>query len=439
MKKQMILCTVAFSALMLSLAGCGSGNDSKASDGKTKVTFWAAPNPPNLKYWQSMAEKYEKENKDVDVEVTQMKESPTSEATLQSAIASQTAPTLSENITRSFGAQLQESKALVDFTKVDGYDELVEKRNMSETIKSWEFSDGGQYVLPLSSSPIMIAWRKDILDELGFTEAPKTYSDVYEVGKKLKEKYPDKFIFANDGFADPTAWLRWLDFFPFYEAASKGAGFVEGKKYVADEGATKDVLSFANKLKEDKLVITEQLKDAFETGKAVATFFSPANLPGWNERFPELKYGETYYVTAPTVPDNMKDERDIYTFGNTKGVVMYAQATKEEQIAGMDFLKFVYGSADNDMELLKTTSSLPSRDDALTNEAFTNFYKENPVFEPFAEITPFGAPPMDSAKFNEIQTKIGEEAWIPAIQGKKEADKGWTDLTKSVEEILGNE
>lgn len=439
MKKQVILTTVALSALVLGLAGCGSGNDSKASDGKTKVTFWAAPNPPNLKYWELMAEKYEKENKNVDVEVTQMKESPTSEATLQSAIASKTAPTLSENITRSFGAQLQESKALVDFTKVDGYDELVEARHMTNTIKSWEFSDGGQYVLPLSSSPIMIAWRKDILDELGFKEAPKTYSDVYEVGEKLKEKYPDKFIFANNGFADPTAWLRWLDFFPYYEAASKGAGFVEGKDYVADETATKEVLTFANKLREDKLVITEEFKDAFETGKSVAVFFSTANLPGWNERFPELKYNETFTVTPPTLPDNMADEKDVYTFGNSKGVVMYAQASKEEQKAGMDFLKFVYSSADNDMELLKTTSSIPSRDDVLTNESFIKFYEENPVFEPFAQVTPFGTPPMDSSKFNEIQTKIGEEAWIPAIQGKKDADKGWTDMTKSIEEILGNE
>ena len=60
-----------------------------------------------------MAADFEKQNEDITVEVSQMKESPSSEATIQSAIASNTAPTLSENINRSFAAQLAASQAIL--------------------------------------------------------------------------------------------------------------------------------------------------------------------------------------------------------------------------------------------------------------------------------------------------------------------------------------
>lgn len=441
MRKKLFLPLLSLLAILGFVTGCGGDKEAGAakSAGKTTITFWAAPNPPNLKYWQEMAKDFEAQNDSINVEVTQMKESPTSEAGIQSAIASNTAPTLSENITRSFGAQLKDSKAVVDFTKVDGYSDLVKGRNMMETIENWKFSDGGEYVIPLSASPIMLGWRKDILAELGFNEAPKTYSDVLEVGKKLKEKYPDKFIFSNAGFTDPTAWLRWLDFFPFYEAASGGANFVAGDKYVADEKATKEVFEFISTLKQQNLVVTEEMKDPFETGNSLATFFSPANLPGWNERYPELVYNETFYVTPPTYPDALKDTEEIYTYGNAKGVVLYAQASKEEQKAAMEFLRFVFGNPENDRKLLEITSSLPSRDDALTNEAFTAFYKENPVFESFAQITPFGTPAMDNGKFNDVQEALGEEGWIPAVQGKKKVDKAWKDMSKKINETLNNE
>ena len=47
-----------------------------------------------------------------------MKESPTSEAGIQSAIAGKSAPTMSENINRGFAAQLSESKALVPLDEI---------------------------------------------------------------------------------------------------------------------------------------------------------------------------------------------------------------------------------------------------------------------------------------------------------------------------------
>ena len=142
------------------LSACGGNpEDSAANDGKTNITFWAAPNPTQLKYWQEMADEFEKQNEDITVEVTQMKESPSSEATIQSAIASNTAPTLSENINRSFAAQLAASEAILPLEQQASFDTIVEDRNMKQTIDSWKFSDDSQYVLPVYSNPILFGWR----------------------------------------------------------------------------------------------------------------------------------------------------------------------------------------------------------------------------------------------------------------------------------------
>lgn len=429
---------VGVSALLLGtvvLTGCGnSGKDDSAKDGKTKVTFWAAPNPPQLKYWEEMAKEFEKENKDITVEVTQMKESPSSEATIQSAIASKTAPTLSENINRSFAAQLAASKAILPLEKQDKFSSVVDKRNMTKSIESWKFSDDSQYVLPVYSNPILFGWRLDTLKELGFNEVPKTYSELLAVADKVKTT--DKALWAKKDLADPTAWMRWFDFFPLYNAASKGATFVEDNKFVGDKTAMEDVFGLMSTLSKDKVLRTGEATDPFENADSVMTDLSPWTFPNWAEKYPEMKFGENYTVTTPVVPDSMKDEEHVSTYADAKGIVMYAQATKEEQAAAMDFLEFVYGDEKHDMKLLEMTSLIPARDDATENAAFKDYFEKNPAMKVYAENVPYAVPAMDNEKYNDIQQAFGEQAWVPVVRGEKNADAAYTDAKKAVEGAL---
>lgn len=430
---------VGVSALVLGatlLSGCGnsSKDDKSSSNGKTEITFWAAPNPTQLKYWEGMAKEFEKTDKTITVKVSQMKESPSSEATIQSAIASKTAPTLSENINRSFAAQLAVSKAIVPLQKQDSFDEIVSARKMDKTIESWKFSDGNQYVLPVYSNPILFAWRLDTLKELGFNEVPKTYSEALAVAEKLKGT--DKALWAKKDIADPTAWMRWFDFFPLYDAASKGANFVEGNKFVADKDATVDVFEFMSTLSKDKVLRTTESTDPFENGDSVMTDIGPWTFPNWAEKYPELKFGENYTVTTPVVPDNMKNEKHVSTYADAKGIVMYAQATKEQQKAAMKFLKFVYSNEKNDMKWLEATSLIPARDDATENAIFTEFFEKNPYLKVYAENVPYAIPAMDNEKYNDIQQKFGEEAWVPVVRGEKTANDAYTDAKKAVEGVL---
>lgn len=417
------------------LAACSTGNDGEeesTKDGVTTIDFWAAPNPPQQKYWQQMADQFNAEHDDIKVEVSAIKESPTSEASIQSALAGEGAPTISENINRGFAAQLADSKALVPLNELEGWDELIEGRSMTETVEAWKFSDGNQYVMPIYSNPMLFGWRIDILNELGFEEAPKTYSEVIEVVQKLKDKYPDKFLWAKPDLADPTAWKRWFDFFMLYNGASEGNNFIEGNDFVASEDAAKDVFGFFAELEENDGILLKQSTDPFETGLGIFADIGPWTFNYWEEKFPKMKYGETFTLAPPPVPDGSSTE-NVKTFADAKGLVIFASAPEAEQKAAMEFLTWVYSDPENDVAWLEETNLPPARDDMSTNDMFKSFLEENPAIVPYAEAIKNGIPSIDNPKYNELQTLIGQHAVNPLVKGETTPEEAWNNMKQAIE------
>ncbi|OCA88334.1 sugar ABC transporter substrate-binding protein [Bacillus sp. FJAT-27225] len=434
------LASVALSAVLSVsvLAACSNDSDTSgggSKDGKTTIEFWAAPNPTQQVYWKEVADEFNKEHSDIQVNVSPMKESPTSEASIQSAIAGGSAPTMSENINRGFAAQLAESKALLPLDEFEGWEEIKKNRNMEETMKGWEFADGHQYVLPMYSNAMLFGWRLDVLKELGYNEPPKTYSEMLDVAEKLKQKYPDKYVWAKADLADPTAWKRWFDFFMLYDAASDGNKFVEGQEFTADKKAGEQVLGFVDDLRKADALMVRQAKDPFESGLGIFTDVGPWTIPFWEEKFPEMKYNETFTLAAPPVPDGMSTE-NVKTFADTKGIVVYASATKEQQKAAATFMNWVFSNPENDAKWLEKTSLPPARDDLTENEAFKAFFDNNPALQPYAAAVPNAIPPMDNAKYNDIQTFIGQQAFNPVVKGEKDPETAWKDMEKAIEGAL---
>ncbi len=417
------------------LAGCSTGNssnkDTSTKNGVTTIDFWAAPNPTQQVFWKNMATQFMKENKDIKVKVSPMKESPTSEASIQSAIAGGSAPTISENISRGFAAQLADSKALVPLDQMAGYDKVLKERHMENTIKGWKFSDGHQYVLPVYSNAMLFGWRIDILKQLGINKMPQTYSEVYDAAKKLKAKYPEKFIWATPDLADPTAFKRWFDFFMLYDAASNGNNFIEGKKLVADDKAGINTLTFLNKLQSQNALMTKQVKDPFENGVGIFSSIGPWTFTAWKQNYPKMQYKKTYDLSVPPVPDNMEGKH-VSTFADTKGLVIYASATKAQQKAAMKFVQWVYSKPANDLAWLKKTDLPPARDDLSTNAAFKDFFNKNPELVPYAKEIPYAIPAIDNSKYNELQTFIGQDAVNPIVKGQAEPKPAWNKMKQAI-------
>ncbi|MEA3454318.1 MAG: ABC transporter substrate-binding protein, partial [Candidatus Caldatribacteriota bacterium] len=139
---------------------------------QVKVTYWTAPNPPQEVFWRNLAEKFNASQNKINVYVTAMVETPSSESTITNALAGGKAPAASGNIFPGFGATLANSEAVVALDTLPGFDEIIEKRAMKEIIEGWKFADGHVYILPVYANAMLFGWRIDALKELGFKEAP---------------------------------------------------------------------------------------------------------------------------------------------------------------------------------------------------------------------------------------------------------------------------
>lgn len=401
-----------------------------------EATFWSAPNPTQEVFWREMAQAFMRERPDIKIDVRAMAESPTSEATILTAIAGGTAPAGSENIFIGFGAQLYESKALVPLDTLPGWDEIIKARGMQEAIKGWQFPDGHYYILPIYSNAMLFGWRIDTLRELGYQQPPRTYSGVFEVGQRLKQARPRSFVLARAELLDTTWWQRWFDFFMLYYAASQGKPFVTGKNVTADSAAAIGVFRFYQELNKRNLLLTRPSTDPFPTGVSIWSDIGPWTFPDWKQRFPEMKLGQTFVLTRPPVPDSYPAGEPIRTFADAKGLVLYAQAPKAQRDAVWEFIRWVFTHPDSDLKWLQATSLPPVRGDLATSPVFAAYFREHPELVPYAEALPFATPPFASPRVTDVQTALGEAGLVPAVRGTKTPEQAWADAKAAMEAVL---
>ncbi|MBO2518365.1 MULTISPECIES: extracellular solute-binding protein [Limnochorda] len=402
----------------------------------TEVTFWSAPNPPQEVFWRQMAERFNASQDEIRVTVRAMAESPSSEATILTALAGGTAPTGSENIFIGFGSQLFESGALVPLDTLPGWEELIKARNMEQSIEAWKFPDGHYYILPIYANAMLFGWRIDLLKELGYQEPPRTYSEVIEVGRRLRERDRSMFLLARPALAQNTWWERWFDFLLLYNAASDGQPFISGADITADEEAAIGVLQFYKELNDHQLLLTRTVTDPFATGLSIWQELGPWTFSDWAERFPELQYGVHFTLTPPPVPDHVPADQPVKTFADAKGLVIYAQSSPEEQQALFEFIRWVFSDPANDLEWLEVTGLPPVRDDLAANPVFQEFFEANPVLRPYAEALPYAVPPFTNSRFADIQTTLSDEGLLPVLAGRKSPETAWRDAKAAIQAIL---
>lgn len=59
-------------------------------------------------------------------------------------------------------------------------------------------------------------YRKDVFDQLGITEFPKTIDELYDVCAKIKAAYPDKIIISCNGMGTTSPGSALTGFFQAY-------------------------------------------------------------------------------------------------------------------------------------------------------------------------------------------------------------------------------
>lgn len=445
----MFLVTAMTAALAV---GCGSDGKSEggksSSGGKITVDFWTAPQQVQYDLWESRAQafnetKTEIDGKVIEVKVQQMPETPSSEAGIQNAIATGTAPAVSENINRGFAATLAESGVVYDLSEEDWFKKVVEDKKITETMENWAI-DGKQYVLPLYVNPMVWQWNMKGLKVLGYDKAPETVAEFVDVMKKFGENKDAlaevgvTHSFYRPSLARPDQyWDRWFDFMMIYNGVSGGKSIVEGNKLTMDKDAAIEAMevlgTFGNSIQQGELssIWVEQ------NPSVLVSINAPWEISLYREN--NIVYGENY-VYGPALVKNAGD--NPYNFADSKGLAFYkAENVSEEQHKGaVEFVKWVYSeerSAESDVEWLNATTMLPVRGDLNENEAFTEIMNEYPELAALAPWVPYAIPGLATAKDADIWTAFTEVGTAPYMNEVVNAEPGNApDATSYIEAAM---
>lgn len=444
-----VISALALSTMMVtSLVGCSGGNNEGASSGDTiTVNFWTAPQKVQYDFWTNKAEAFNATNtkvgdKVVKLEVQQMPETPSSEAGIQNALATGTAPAISENINRGFATTLAQSEAVYSLENEDWFKDIVKNRALESVMPGWEI-EGSQYVIPMYVNPMVLQWNTKALKELGFDKAPETKAEFDSVIAKFNEN-KDKMsaigvthVFYRNSLIRPDQWWdRSSDFQNIYLAFSGGKSWVEGNKLVLDKEIAKESFEFFGSL--GNTLLTSEVPNiwAEENPQVLFTIAAPWEIQALREG--GKVYGENY-TYGPMIVKNQGDTP--YNYADAKGLVLYKadNITDEIHQGAVEFMKWLYNeenSAKTDLEWLEATTMLPVRGDLLENEEFSKYLAENEELKALAGQVEYAIPGMPHDKMAQIQEALGNSlaAYLETTLSSDALTV--TDATKYVDEAF---
>ena len=446
MKRRGMALFLAALTATTSFAGFGA-SEVKAAD-EIVVDFWTAPQQVQYDYWETNAESFNATNTQIDgktikVKVQQMPESPSSEAGIQNAIATGSAPAVSENINRGFAATLAASDVVYDLSGEEWFNDVIDARQMGEIMEKWAIDDK-QYVLPIYVNPMVWQWNMKGLQVLGYDKAPETVDEFNEVMKAFAEKKDElaaegiTHSFYRPSLTRPDQyWDRWFDFMMIYNGVSQGKSVVEGNKLTMDKDdavkAMEVIGTFGNTIQQGELssIWVE------EKPSVLVSINAPWEISLYREN--NKVYGEDY-VYGPALVNS--EGETPYNYADSKGLTFYkTENISEEQHEGaVEFVKWLYNkenSAKTDLAWLEATTMLPVRGDLNENTEFGDMMKEYPELSALAQWVPYAIPGLATDKDEDIWTEFTESCTDPYMNDVVSAEPGSApDATSYVEAAM---
>ncbi|RKX44873.1 MAG: carbohydrate ABC transporter substrate-binding protein [Thermotogae bacterium] len=401
--------------------------------GAVTLTFWTAPNPNQEAFWKPLVEQWNKEHPDVQIEWKTIPAAGSSEEAILTAIAAGQAPDICTNIFSGFAAQLIEEDVLVPFDEEFGKDfwVLVGARQMESVIEGWAYK-GHHYVIPIYANPMLMWWRKDVLQELGYDKPPRTYSEVYELAKKYAvpgEKYAMIVLKGRNW------WDRWFDFITFYYAASGGKAYidVEKGKAVFNNEYGKKVAEFIYTMFKNKWTAVDWGAEfALNNLRALGSLMGPWSINWAKENYPDVY--NNLWLAPPLVPDDYPTNAPIKTFADTKGLVMFKSCKHKKE--AFEFIKWVFSNPQNDVKWIEKTKMPPARADLGTNPLFAKFMEEDPYFAAYASQVGNAVPPALITTTIDVQEAMTTFLTEPLMYLKATPEEALSKAVKEINKLL---
>lgn len=412
---------ILFIVLLLTLALLAIGKE---------IVLWTAPNPLQEAFWKELVTEWNSAHPDIQIKWSTIPAAGSSEEAILTSVAAGKSPDVCTNIFSGFAAQLIEAGQLVPLESLPGFWDLMDQRHMRTIVERWKLY-GHYYVFPIYSNPMMVWWRKDILQELGYEKPPRTYSEIYELSKKFSvpnEKFGMRVIMGRNW------WDRWFDFITYYYAASGGKPYldVEKGRAVFNNEYGLAVANFINTMFRNNWTAVDLGANPFYNGVIVGSIKGPWELNWAKTQFPDIY--PNIEIAPPPVPDNYPEDKPIFTFADTKGLVMFKSCKYKKE--AWEFIKWVFSKVENDLKWMEITNLPPAREDLTTNPVFTEYMSKNPYFAKYAEHVGYAVPPALTTMTVDIQDTMTQYLVEPLMYGKGEPSYVIKNAARKIRSIL---
>ncbi|MEC3884875.1 sugar ABC transporter substrate-binding protein [Halobacillus sp. HZG1] len=376
--KLWLLIAVVMTSLML--AGC---SDSSSSEGdENTVTVWAMGEEG--KKLKEFSKDFEEKNEGLTVDV-QAIPWDTAHDKLLTAVASGNGPDVVQ-LGTTWVPEFAEAGALLDLSEyMEDYPNFAKENYFDGSVTTMEHDD--QVVgIPWYADTRVIYYRKDILKEAGYEEAPKTWDELKDAAQTLADRGEDSFGLDIDRNDQIT---------PFIFAWQNGyeANLEEGKLNF-DSPEFKEAIQYYTSYFEEGISQKQEGKDiveAFKDGSKPMFFSGPWMINIINDQAPDLE-GKWSTAVMPTKETNT----------SSMGGANLSIFESSDNVEGA--LKFISYMTDVDTQLswLEESNTLPSRTEAWEDPVM----QENPMYATFGEQLENTKPGLQTEQFERIAQEL---------------------------------
>ncbi|WP_394217601.1 sugar ABC transporter substrate-binding protein [Halobacillus trueperi] len=376
--KLWLLIAVVLTSLIL--AGC---SDSSSSEGdENTVTVWAMGEEG--KKLKEFSKDFEEKNEGLTVDV-QAIPWDTAHDKLLTAVASGNGPDVVQ-LGTTWVPEFAEAGALLDLSEyMEDYPNFAKENYFDGSVTTMEHED--QVVgIPWYADTRVIYYRKDILKEAGYEEAPKTWDELKDAAQTLADRGEDSYGLDIDRNDQIT---------PFIFAWQNGyeANLEEGDLNF-DSPEFKEAIKYYTSYFEEGISQKQEGKDiveAFKDGSKPMFFSGPWMINIINDQAPDLE-GKWSTAVMPTKETNT----------SSMGGANLSIFESSDNVEGA--LKFISYMTDVDTQLswLEESNTLPSRTEAWEDPVM----QENPMYATFGEQLENTKPGLQTEQFERIAQEL---------------------------------
>jgi multiple sugar transport system substrate-binding protein len=192
---------IIYFILFVTLAGC-----TKDSDNKTVIDFWALGGEGE--YLKQIIPEFERKNPGIKVNVQIIPWNAAQEK-LITAYASDNTPDACQ-LGNTWIPQFVSLNAIINLDGFIKKSSVIKSKKYFEGIWDTNIIDSSAYGIPWYIDTRIMFYRKDILKEAGFDEPPKTWDELYNASKKIREMNKGKEKYAI--YIPTNEWANFIIF-----------------------------------------------------------------------------------------------------------------------------------------------------------------------------------------------------------------------------------